>query len=297
MDGIDRFITSHKDERCTPEHVVKLLDCYTLTSEIIAVVTDVTIRASYIRHISAFAKAAIDESSIKIPEARLRKFHKEVSAMRRQQEYLRQELASLRAKCRSDLPTADADALSALVVDLVKEATEENVLDGESEPTLTLPPRKERVRSQLENLFQSEGLPGWETCSLIPYGSSVTGLGSKSSDIDLALIINMDAEVPSSGLEPNSFSAGAIVLMKGIVEKDGAFCKVDAIPTARVPIIKITHTETGIECDICVNQTLSTHNSLLLKVCSLQISVAFLLFSQVVWSARSTRAWIIVCAH
>eukprot|EP00123_Amoebidium_parasiticum_P016765 comp23575_c0_seq2/m.39937 comp23575_c0_seq2/g.39937 ORF comp23575_c0_seq2/g.39937 comp23575_c0_seq2/m.39937 type:complete len:899 (-) comp23575_c0_seq2:162-2858(-) len=47
------------------------------------------------------------------------------------------------------------------------------------------------------------------------------------------------------------------------------FSKVETIPTARVPIAKVRHASSNIECDICVNNTLAIHNTRLLKTYSL----------------------------
>lgn len=40
----------------------------------------------------------------------------------------------------------------------------------------------------------------------------------------------------------------------------------DGIPTARVPIVKIVHAKTGIQCDIGINTTLGLHNTRLMRL-------------------------------
>jgi hypothetical protein len=268
------FVTGRLDPRCTADHVVLLLDCYTLVSTVIAVVSDVMLRASYIRHISAFATAAINDSTIAIPPNRLRQFQTEVRAMKRRQDELGRDLDCLRMAARAPLSGRDANDLTAkvnaeiaaIIEPLAGEDDAAAASSNDTGPKLALSPRKEAVRLQLENLFRANGLAGWDTCALLPYGSSVTGLGTLASDIDIALVVDTAAEVPRSGMDPDSFPAGAITLMKSIVDADPAWCNIDAIPAARVPIIKLTHAKTGFECDVCVNQTLSAHNSLLLKV-------------------------------
>lgn len=44
------------------------------------------------------------------------------------------------------------------------------------------------------------------------------------------------------------------------------FDNMEAVATARVPILKLRHRETGVECDICVNHTLPVYNSYLIKM-------------------------------
>jgi DNA polymerase sigma len=65
--------------------------------------------------------------------------------------------------------------------------------------------------------------------------------------------------------EPITFAAAAVTRLRDVITASGAYSGVEAITTARVPIIKLTHVATGVECDVCVNQTMALHNSLLLK--------------------------------
>jgi hypothetical protein len=58
---------------------------------------------------------------------------------------------------------------------------------GSGSIELTLPSRKERVRADLERAFRKWGR-ALSTCSLHPFGSSVTGLAFDSSDVDLNLV-------------------------------------------------------------------------------------------------------------
>lgn len=58
----------------------------------------------------------------------------------------------------------------------------------------------------------------------------------------------------------------AIEALAAAAEGSDEFTEVQAILSARVPILKLLHTATNVQCDVTVNRPISVHNSCLLKV-------------------------------
>lgn len=56
--------------------------------------------------------------------------------------------------------------------------------------------------------------------------------------------------------------------MVAAVERAGIYENIEALRNARVPIVKMIHTETGVACDITINRPLALHNSALLRTYS-----------------------------
>ena len=133
---------------------------------------------------------------------------------------------------------------------------------------------KELLRVQLEGLARSSGLEGWAEIELKTFGSTVTGLGFRSGDMDLVCVIDSFAEVrpehrhprrPGDGgdgggdgggggrLVGKRFQAAVLETLAAVLNRSGLVTVTGYIPTARVPILKCTAVGTCIEIDICVN--------------------------------------------
>ncbi|KAL7743900.1 hypothetical protein ACLKA6_003127 [Drosophila palustris] len=84
-----------------------------------------------------------------------------------------------------------------------------------------------------------------------PYGSLATGLSLKDSDIDLYLE-QVDHYMPHCKLFNKTFSS---------LDQSDCFSRVIRISSARVPIIRCRHVESGINVDINMSTSNGTHNS------------------------------------
>jgi DNA polymerase sigma len=100
------------------------------------------------------------------------------------------------------------------------------------------------------------------------FGSSGNRFGTKSSDIDVCLEVT---DAWSSGKANPQKTAVFKLTEKLRRERDGGrtkklrFSNIQPIAHARVPIVKLTETATGVDVDVCINNMLATRNTLLLK--------------------------------
>uniref|UniRef100_A0A146LRR0 Poly(A) RNA polymerase GLD2-B n=3 Tax=Lygus hesperus TaxID=30085 RepID=A0A146LRR0_LYGHE len=91
----------------------------------------------------------------------------------------------------------------------------------------------------------------------IVYGSMCTGLALGTSDIDCF----MDSKVVPDG----AVRMETLLKNRSTLFKSRKFDSVIGIPKARVPILKATHIETGIEVDMNCTTSSGIHNSALIK--------------------------------
>jgi len=122
------------------------------------------------------------------------------------------------------------------------------------------------------------------------FGSSANNLGiCKNHDIDLSIEIDVkpsveddtsqsDSEEESQQLDLSKLQVGGgnggerdkptqqqvVKSMANLLRKN-RMSRVIPIPKARVPIVKFIEPETGIECDICVNNLLAVENTVMLR--------------------------------
>lgn len=129
------------------------------------------------------------------------------------------------------------------------------------------------------------------------FGSSASGLGFAHSDVDVAIhpddFKSLDVEVLRKAirLETLSFDAGykereaniesweewltrsrpegVFILTIGQVFRDsGLFDQVETVSTARVPVVRMVHKETNVNCDVAIGNMLAVHNTSLLRTYS-----------------------------
>ncbi len=84
------------------------------------------------------------------------------------------------------------------------------------------------------------------------FGSSISGLSIKGSDLDICLII------PDAKEKNTVFNIAKVLRGQGMEN-------VTAIPKARVPVVNFSDPRSGLNVDISVNNTLAIHNTDLLK--------------------------------
>ncbi|XP_062205321.1 UTP:RNA uridylyltransferase 1-like [Phragmites australis] len=110
--------------------------------------------------------------------------------------------------------------------------------------------KQKQLLTTLSRLINKE----WPNSRLYLYGSCANSFGFSNSDIDLCLSID-DKEM----------SKVDIILKLADILEAGNLQNIQALTRARVPIVKLMDPETGLSCDICVNNLLAVVNTKLLK--------------------------------
>lgn len=99
-------------------------------------------------------------------------------------------------------------------------------------------------------------LANFRNCSINPFGSTVTGLCFKNSDVDLYI----------SGLKPPSKdSVQYLRRLAQVLRLSYNFINIRVIGNAKIPILKCVHRRTHISCDVNLKNMLGVCNSHLVK--------------------------------
>ncbi|KAK3157391.1 hypothetical protein QOZ80_2AG0121180 [Eleusine coracana subsp. coracana] len=110
--------------------------------------------------------------------------------------------------------------------------------------------KQRQLCTTLSRLINQE----WPDSKLFLYGSCANSFGFSNSDIDLCLSI-----------DAKEMSKVDIILKLADILEAGNLQNIQALTRARVPIVKLMDPETGLSCDICVNNLLAVVNTKLLK--------------------------------
>merc|ERR1719483_1393882 len=108
-----------------------------------------------------------------------------------------------------------------------------------------------RICSVVREVFVKAG---YSNCLVHPYGSTISGCGFQSSDLD------MYVELRDGGLTTSSVTQLSHLLLSCEELLD-----ITPIPCARVPIVKAVHKETGIRLDLSFNNQSSLWNTELIR--------------------------------
>lgn len=92
-------------------------------------------------------------------------------------------------------------------------------------------------------------------CQINPFGSTVTGLCFRNSDVDVYI----------SGINKGDNSVQYLYSIKDILNRSRKFVNIIVIAHAKIPIVKCIHKDTHINCDINLKNMLGVCNSKLIK--------------------------------
>ncbi|KAG9142400.1 hypothetical protein Leryth_025424, partial [Lithospermum erythrorhizon] len=117
-----------------------------------------------------------------------------------------------------------------------------------------IPPKEEKDKQEkLLTILRSLVKKDWPEAQLYVYGSCANSFGFSKSDIDICLVIqNMD------------INKSEVLLKLAETLESNNLQNVQALIRARVPIVKLMDPDTGISCDICINNMLAVINTKLL---------------------------------
>ncbi|KAL3381281.1 hypothetical protein AABB24_001420 [Solanum stoloniferum] len=162
-----------------------------------------------------------------------------------------------------------------------------------------IPPEEERTKqNQLLALLDGIVSKEWPDARLYVYGSCANSFGFSKSDIDICLAIE-DANIDKS----------EVLLKLADMLQSGNLQNVQALTRARVPIVKLMDPETGISCDICVNNVLAVVNTKLLRdYAQIDVRLRQLAFIVKHWAKSrgvnetyqgtlSSYAYVLMCIH
>ncbi|KAJ8573245.1 hypothetical protein K7X08_009756 [Anisodus acutangulus] len=162
-----------------------------------------------------------------------------------------------------------------------------------------IPPEEEKTKQkQLLALLDRIVRKEWPDARLYVYGSCANSFGFSKSDIDICLAIE-DANIDKSEV---------LLKLADMLQLDN-LQNVQALTRARVPIVKLMDPETGISCDICVNNVLAVVNTKLLRdYAQIDVRLRQLAFIVKHWAklrgvnvtyqgTLSSYAYVLMCIH
>ena len=95
----------------------------------------------------------------------------------------------------------------------------------------------------------------------LTFGSTGCNLHSRDSDLDVALRVPYDQVTDRAKRE-------MIVRLADAFKSNHQVCSVEAVPDARVPIVRLVHAATGIQCDVSIGNEAALQKTALLNVYS-----------------------------
>jgi DNA polymerase sigma len=162
-----------------------------------------------------------------------------------------------------------------------------------------IPPEEEKIKQKKFLTFLEKHVAKeWPEAKLFLYGSCANSFGFTKSDIDVCLTIG----------DPDVNKAEVLLKLADILQADN-LQNVQALTHARVPIVKMMDPDTGMSCDICVNNLLAVVNTKLLRdYAQIDVRLRQLAFLVKHWAKSrgvnetyrgtlSSYAYVLMCIH
>ncbi|CEM39480.1 unnamed protein product [Vitrella brassicaformis CCMP3155] len=141
------------------------------------------------------------------------------------------------------------------------EALLRRYLAKEGEPWPEKDEAVEGIKDTIAQILRALDLP----YEVQVFGSFVNGFKSSASDVDVVLLSRTTPPTPCSKTQVLTKIANYLESNDGPAH---GFTNLTRILQARVPLLKITHEQSGLEVDLCVENRLGVHNSRLLATYS-----------------------------
>ncbi|CAJ1059444.1 terminal uridylyltransferase 4 [Xyrichtys novacula] len=160
-----------------------------------------------------------------------------------------------------------------------------DILDGlcrlcyyELSPTHAEQQKREQILASLERFIRKEYN---EKAQLCLFGSSKNGFGFRDSDLDICM--TLEGHETAEKLNCKEIIEGLAKVLK----KHTGLRNILPITTAKVPIVKFEHRQSGLEGDISLYNTLAQHNTRMLATyAALDPRVQFLGYTMKVFAKR-----------
>ncbi|XP_057328461.1 uncharacterized protein LOC130669526 [Microplitis mediator] len=147
-------------------------------------------------------------------------------------------------------------------------AAEELLINAEQVMTIKL----EELDEEAETMRKNEQLllddlknttSDYIDVKIHPFGSRITGLGSKNSDLDIFLDCD---DLYYKGTVSDDISYYLKEVEHSLKQNESIWTIQRVITDCRIPIIKLVHQPTGIDCDLSFTSGLTTENTKLIKM-------------------------------
>eukprot|EP00178_Gracilaria_changii_P003493 TRINITY_DN1517_c0_g1_i1.p2 TRINITY_DN1517_c0_g1~~TRINITY_DN1517_c0_g1_i1.p2 ORF type:complete len:1025 (+),score=145.03 TRINITY_DN1517_c0_g1_i1:166-3075(+) len=134
-------------------------------------------------------------------------------------------------------------------------------------PQLTPPEDYAQVREDLISRLRRVIKAEWPKADIHVYGSAGNGLGLRSADVDTSLYMPREIATASNRQNGTSAkdSAKAILARLAAIMEHNRIVVLTKLLDARVPVIKMLDSISGLQVDVCVNNILAVRNTELLK--------------------------------
>jgi speckle targeted PIP5K1A-regulated poly(A) polymerase len=120
-----------------------------------------------------------------------------------------------------------------------------------------------KLRSLIVQYLQEIFVEIFPACVVTPFGSTATGLGLKGADIDLCLLVDpetlnlvldQDDSLPSSSDLTHQLLEFIVKILRQFA---AGFQNVISVSTAKCPVVKFIHRDSGLSCDLSINNRYS----------------------------------------
>ena len=120
-----------------------------------------------------------------------------------------------------------------------------------------------KLRSLIVQYLQEIFVEIFPACVVTPFGSTATGLGLKGADIDLCLLVDPEAlnlvldqddSFPSSSDLTHQLLEFIVKILRQFA---AGFQNVIRVSTAKCPVVKFIHRDSGLSCDLSINNRYS----------------------------------------
>ncbi|XP_077440711.1 terminal uridylyltransferase 4 isoform X2 [Vanacampus margaritifer] len=145
-------------------------------------------------------------------------------------------------------------------------------------PTNTEQQKREQILASLERFIRKEYIDKAQLCL---FGSSKNGFGFHDSDLDICM--TLEGHETAEKLNCKEI----IEALAKVLKKHSGLRNILPITTAKVPIVKFEHRQSGLEGDISLYNTLAQHNTKMLAMyAALDQRVQFLGYMMKVFAKR-----------